>query len=910
MGDGQNEQTAGGPETSREDPDPQETKDWLDALDAVIAEEGIPRAHALIEALIDQARRAGANLPYKATTAYVNTIHPNDEARTPGDEELEYRVRSYVRWNALAMVMKANKRDPDIGGHISTFASAATLYDVGFNHFFKGPGHEDGADLIYFQGHCAPGVYARAFLEGRLHEADLDGFRRETSPSGGLSSYPHPRLMPRFWQFPTVSMGLGPMTAIYQARFMRYLQHRGLIPSNHARVWCFLGDGEMDEPESLGAISLAAREQLDNLTFVVNCNLQRLDGPVRGNGKIIQELEGVFRGAGWKVFKVIWGDGWDPLLAKDREGLLVKRMEEALDGDYQNYVVRDGDWTRQHFFGKHPALLKLVSKLTDADIKKLNRGGHDPQKVYAAYHAAVHTVGQPTCILAKTVKGYGMGEAGEGKNPTHQLKKLGEDALKAVRDRYRIPISDAQIAQAPYIKFSETSSEFAYLHERRRALGGFLPERSANAPALATPELSDFEPLLVGSKDREMSTTMALVRLLGLLLRNKTLAERVALIVPDEARTFGMEGLFRQLGIYAAHGQLYEPVDHAQVMFYREDQKGQILQEGINEAGAMSSFIAAGSAYANFGINMIPFYAFYSMFGFQRVGDLIWSAADSQSRGFLIGATAGRTTLAGEGLQHCDGHSQLLAMTVPNCMAYDPTYAYELAVIVEDGMRRMFSEQLNIFYYITVYNENYAMPEMPAGAEQGIVRGMYLLRPSVRATGPSVQLLGSGTILREVLAAAELLEADFGVTADVWSVTSFTQLKRDGEAVRRHNLLHPGEPPRRSYVEECLGPRKGPVVAATDYMRAYSDQIRAFIPRSYTVLGTDGFGRSDTRPMLRRFFEVDSQHIVVAALAALSEQGEIDSGKVKAAIEKYQINPDRPAPFELEQSLTPSRTDG
>jgi pyruvate dehydrogenase E1 component len=894
MAHGQNEHKGEG----AADPDPQETQEWLDALDGVLAAEGPERTHFLLEALIDKARRAGLNLPYKATTAYVNTIHPNDEARNPGDEEIEYRLRSYVRWNAVAMVVKANKKHPGIGGHISTFASAATLYDVGYNHFFKGPDHPAGADLVYFQGHCAPGVYARAFLEGRLSAEQLDRFRRETGEQGGLSSYPHPRLMPGFWQFPTVSMGLGPMMAIYQARFMRYLQHRGLIGANEARVWAFLGDGEMDEPESLGAISLAAREKLDNLVFVINCNLQRLDGPVRGNGKIIQELEGVFRGAGWRVFKVIWGDAWDPLLAKDRKGLLAKRMEEVVDGDYQNYAARDGAWTRDHFFGKHPELLRMVANLSDADIKKLNRGGHDPQKVYAAYHAAVHTKGQPVCILAKTVKGYGLGEAGEGKNPTHQLKKLAEEALKALRDRYRIPISDEQIGEAPYYLPAPNSREISYLHERRSALGGYLPQRKANAEPLAVPDLSELAPLLKSSGDRELSTTMAFVRLLGLLLRNKAIADRIVPIIPDEARTFGMEGLFRQLGIYAAQGQLYEPVDQDQVMYYREDQKGQILEEGISEAGAISSWIAAGTAYANYGINMVPFFAFYSMFGFQRVGDLIWAAADNQTRGFLIGATSGRTTLAGEGLQHCDGHSQLHAAAVPSCVAYDPTYAYELAVIVQDGMRRMFAEQENVFYYVTVTNENYAMPELPEGAAEGIVRGMYLLReaPSDGAKRPRVQLLGSGTILREVLAAADLLASDFDVAADVWSVTSFTELRRDGDAAARHEMLHPEAPPRPSFVERVLSAREGPVIAATDYVRAFAEQIRAFVPRRYAVLGTDGFGRSDTRPMLRRFFEVDRHWVAVAALQALAEDGEIERSHVAQAIAKYGIDPDKRDP--------------
>ena len=878
------------------DPDPQETQEWLDALEGVIAEAGKERAHQLIEALIDKARRAGAHLPYKATTAYLNTIHVNDEARNPGDEELEYRIRSYVRWNAMSIVVKANERQPGIGGHISTFASAATLYDVGYNHFFKGNDHPDGADLIYFQGHCAPGVYARAFLEGRLSEDELDRFRREASEGGGLSSYPHPRLMPGFWQFPSVSMGLGPMMAIYQARFMRYMQHRGLIKESQARVWAFLGDGEMDEPESLGAISLAAREGLDNLTFVINCNLQRLDGPVRGNGKIIQELEGVFRGAGWQVFKVIWGDGWDPLLAKDRKGVLQKRMEEALDGDYQNYVVRDGKWTRDHFFGKYPELLKLVSNLTDADLKKLNRGGHDPQKVYAAYAAATATRGRPTCILAKTVKGYGMGEAGEGKNPTHQIKKLGGDALKAFRDRYRIPIADEQLKEAPYYKPPDNSPELTYMRERRKALGGPVPERRFEKKALPVPPLEELKPLLEASGERDLSTTMAFVRLLGLLLRNKALAPHIVPIVPDEARTFGMEGLFRQLGIYASTGQLYEPVDQDQVMYYREARDGQVLEEGINEAGAVSSWIAAGTSYASYGVPMLPFYIFYSMFGFQRVGDFLWAAADNQARGFLLGATSGSTTLAGEGLQHCDGHSHVLASTIPSCRSYDPTYAYELAVIIQDGMRRMLDAQENCFYYVTVMNESYVMPAMPEGVSEGIVRGMYLLKPA-QGGEAQAQLLGSGAILREVIAAAELLEQDFGVRSAVWSVTSFTELARDGErAERAERLRLPDSTP--SYVTTCLANTTGPVIAATDYVRAYAEQIRGFVPRRYTVLGTDGFGRSDIRPALRRYFEVDRQHIAVAALASLAKEGAIDAKVVTEAIQKYGLSPSARAPFE------------
>jgi pyruvate dehydrogenase E1 component len=872
--------------------DPQETEEWLDALDAIIEHDGVERAHAIIEALIDKARRAGANLPFKATTAYVNTIHLNDEARNPGDEELEYRIRSFVRWNAMAMVVRTNVQHHGLGGHISTFASSATLYDVGWNHFFKGPDNPDGADLVYFQGHSSPGVYARAFLEGRLSEEQLDRFRRETKGKG-LSSYPHPWLMPGFWQFPTGSMGLGPMMAIYQARFMRYMQNRGLIPKNQARVWAFLGDGEVDEPESLGAIALAAREKLDNLTFVINCNLQRLDGPVRGNGKIIQELEGVFRGGGWRVFKVIWGDQWDHLLAKDKQGLLVKRMEEAVDGDYQNYAARDGAYTREHFFGRNPELRRMVANLTDMDIKHLNRGGHDPQKVYAAYYAATHTEGQPTCILAKTVKGYGIGDAGEGKNPTHQLKELGTETLKAMRDRYRIPIGDEAVAQAPYYRPPESSREMQYLRERRKAMGGSLPTRQLKAQPLKVPELSIFDTLLKGSGDREMSTTMAFVRALTALARDKNIGKHIVPIVPDEARTFGMEGLFRQLGIFASQGQLYEPVDSAEVMFYREDKSGQILEEGISEAGSISSFIAAGTSYANYGVYMAPFYAFYSMFGFQRVGDFIWAAADSRAPGFLIGATSGRTTLAGEGLQHMDGHSHVLASTVPTCRAYDPTYGYELAVIIQDGMRRMYQEQEDGFYYITVLNENYQMPAMPDGVNEGIIKGMYLLRTGQKRKH-HVQLLGCGAILREVLAAAELLEKELDVGADVWSVTSFTELARDAEDCRRHQRLHPMVAPRESYVTKSLASRpEGPVIAATDYMKLFADQIRAAVPRPYIVLGTDGFGRSDTRANLREFFEVDSKHVVVAALNGLVQTNAIDAKAVQAAIEKLGIEQER-----------------
>jgi len=877
------------------DTDPGETQDWLDSLTSVIETEGVDRAHFLLEALIDKARRSGAHLPYRATTAYLNTIPLVDEKRCPGDEELEYRIRSFIRWNAMAMVVQANRDESGIGGHIASFASSATLYDVGFNHFFKGPAHPDGADLLYIQGHTSPGIYARAFLEGRLTEDDLHRFRREAGGKG-LSSYPHPRLMPDFWQFPTVSMGLGPLTAIYQARFMKYLHDRGLIDAGKRKVWAFLGDGEMDEPESLGAISLAAREGLDNLVFVINCNLQRLDGPVRGNGKIIQELEGVFRGAGWNAIKVVWGDAWDPLLARDKKGVLLRRMEEALDGDYQNYAVRDGAWTREHFFGKYPELLKMVANMSDSDLKNLNRGGHDPQKVYAAYAAAMETTGKPTVILAKTVKGYGMGEAGEGKNITHQLKKLGEDTLRGFRDRYRIPISDDNIGAAPFYKPDEDSREMKYLRARREALGGHLPVRVSNAPPVKTPELDAFASMLASTGEREISTTMAFVRILSLLLRDATLSKLIVPIIPDEARTFGMEGLFRQLGIYASQGQLYEPVDHDQVMYYREDKQGQILEEGINEAGAISSWIAAGTAYANYGISMVPFYIFYSMFGFQRVGDQIWAAGDMQTRGFLLGATAGRTTLAGEGLQHLDGHSHLLSDTVPNCISYDPAFAYELAVIIQDGLRRMLTDQENVFYYITVMNENYAMPAMPEGAAPGILKGMYLLSESTGA-GPRVQLMGSGTILREVIAAAELLQNDFGVVSDVWSVTSFGELRREGIDCERHNMLHPEASPRVSYVAQCLAGHTGPVVAATDYMRLNADRIRSLIDRDYTALGTDGFGRSDTRQELRKFFEVDRYYVAVAALSALARSGDVAPGKVSEAIAKYGIDPEKTNPL-------------
>ncbi len=879
------------------DHDPQETQEWLEALEAVLSREGPERAHYLLEKLVDKARRSGAYLPYSANTAYINTLPPHLEEKSPGDFELEHQIRSLVRWNAVAMVLQANKDSSELGGHIASFQSAATLYDVGFDHFFHAPSEGHGGDLVYIQGHSAPGVYARAYLEGRLTEEQLKNFRREVEGKG-LPSYPHPWLMPDFWQFPTVSMGLGPLLAIYQARFMKYLHDRGLADTAPRKVWAFMGDGEMDEPEALGAISLAGREHLDNLIFVVNCNLQRLDGPVRGNGKIIQELESDFRGAGWNVIKVIWGRYWDPLLARDAQGILQKRMEEALDGDYQSYKAHDGAFVRKHFFGKYPELLEMVSSMSDDDIWRLNRGGHDPHKVYPAYAAAVKHRGQPTVILAKTIKGYGMGAAGEGQNITHQQKKMGVEALKAFRDRFKIPVPDEGIAEAPFFKPAEDDPAMRYLMERRKALGGFLPARRRTAEPLQIPGLSQFETLLAGTDNREMSTTMGFVRILSALVRDPHIGKRVVPIVPDESRTFGMEGMFRQLGIYSSVGQLYEPQDKDQLMFYREDKQGQILQEGICEAGATSSWIAAATAYSTHGLIMLPFYIFYSMFGFQRVGDLLWGAGDCQARGFLIGGTSGRTTLAGEGLQHQDGHSHLLASVIPNCVAYDPTFNYELAVIIQDGLRRMAGEQENVFYYVTVLNENYAHPAMPEGVQEGILQGMYLLRetPASRTDAPTVQLLGCGAILREVLAAAELLREDFGIASDVWSVTSFTQLRRQGLDAERWNTLHPEVPPRKSYVETCLAPRAGPVVAATDYMRLFADQIRPFVPRRYRVLGTDGFGRSDTRRQLRKFFEVDRYWVTVAALRTLAEEGAITAAQVAEAIRKYGIDPDKPNP--------------
>ncbi len=881
------------------DIDPIETQEWLDALEAVLATEGIERTHHLLENLIDKARRSGAYLPYTATTAYLNTIPPSAEIPTPGDQAMERKLRSIIRWNALAMVLRGSKKDLELGGHLSSFASAATLYDVGFNNFFHGATEDHGGDLIYFQGHCAPGFYARAFLEGRITEEQLENFRQEADGKG-LSSYPHPWLMPDFWQFPTVSMGLGPLQAIYQARFLKYLNDRELAKTDNRKVWAFMGDGEMDEPESLGAISLAGREKLDNLVFVINCNLQRLDGPVRGNGKIIQELEAGFRGAGWNVIKVIWGRYWDPLIARDTDGELLKIMEQTVDGEYQNYKSKGGKYTRDHFFAKHPVTQAMVANMSDEDIWRLNRGGHDPHKVFNAYHQAVNHKGQPTVILAKTVKGYGMGKSGEGKNIAHQVKKMNIEAIKHFRDRFNVPISDEHLEDVPFYKPADDSPEIQYLKQRREALGGYLPVRRQKSQALKIPNLDAFDAQLQSSGKRELSTTMAFVRILNTLLKDKNLSQHIVPIIPDEARTFGMEGMFRQYGIYSSVGQLYEPVDSDQVMFYREDKKGQILEEGINEAGAMSSWMAAATSYSSNDLPMIPFYIFYSMFGFQRIGDLAWAAGDMQARGFLLGATAGRTTLNGEGLQHQDGHSTLLCSTIPNCVSYDPTFSFEMAVIIQDGMRRMMKQQENVFYYVTTMNENYVHPEMPEGVEEGIIKGMYLLQDNETKTdNKSVQLLGSGTILREVISAAEILSKEYQVDANVWSVTSFNELRRDGLDVERWNRLHPEDTPKQSFVSRCLKDKNGPVIATTDHMKIVSDQIRAFVPGDYTVLGTDGFGRSDSRENLRDFFEVDCKHIVVATLKALADAGDIEQSEVSKAIKKYSLDTEKLNPVNL-----------
>ena len=882
--------------TELHDIDPLETQEWLDALSAVLENEGVERAHYLLEQLIDNARRNGANLPFTNNTAYLNTIPTHLEERTPGDPELENRIRSFIRWNAMAMVVRANKESSELGGHIASFASAATLYDVGFNHFFHAPTPDHGGDLIFMQGHSAPGIYGRAYLEGRLDESQLDKFRQEVD-GGGLSSYPHPWLMPDFWQFPTVSMGLGPIMSIYQARFMKYLHDRSIANTENRKVWAFCGDGEMDEPESLGAISLGGREKLDNLIFVINCNLQRLDGPVRGNGKIIQEMESVFRGAGWNVIKVIWGSYWDPLLAKDKDGLLQNRMAEIVDGDYQNYKAKDGAFVREHFFNS-PELKAMVAHMSDDDIWRLNRGGHDPYKVYAAYKKATDHKGQPTVLLTKTVKGYGMGEAGEGQNTTHSQKKMDTDALETFAKRFNIPLSDEEIAKAAYYKPAEDSPEMQYMHAQRKKLGGYLPSRAHLAAPLEVPELTTFSALLEGSGEREMSTTMAFVRILTALARDKKIGKNVVPIVPDEARTFGMEGMFRQLGIYSSVGQLYEPQDKAQVMFYKEDKTGQILEEGINEAGAMSSWIAAATAYSSHGVNMVPFYIYYSMFGFQRIGDLAWAAGDMQARGFLIGATAGRTTLAGEGLQHQDGHGLIMASTIPNCVAYDPCFAYELAVIIHDGMHRMVQEQENVYYYITSMNENYTMPAMPKGVEAGIKKGMYTFSTDKAKNGEhKVQLFGSGTILREVIEAAALLKKDWKVSADVWSITSYNELAREAVDCERWNMLNPGKKARVPYITDQLKDCVGPVISSSDYIRTVSNQVRQYVPATYTVLGTDGFGRSDTRKNLRRHFEVNSHYVVLATLKTLADEGTIPASKVSDAIKKYKIDANKPNPI-------------
>ena len=888
---------------SANDADSQETREWLDALSAVIGAEGGERAHFLLEQLIDHARQAGIDVPFSANTAYVNTIPVDQEEHSPGNVDIEERLRAYMRWNAMAMVVKANRLHPadggDLGGHISSFASLATMFGTGFNHFWHAESEGHGGDLLYIQGHSSPGVYARAYMEGRLSEEQLLNFRQEVDGKG-ISSYPHPKLMPEFWQFPTVSMGLGPLMAIYQARFLKYLHARGIANTENRKVWVFCGDGEMDEPESLGAIGLAAREKLDNLIFVVNCNLQRLDGPVRGNGKIIQELEGEFRGAGWNVIKLLWGSYWDPLLAKDKDGILRKVMMDTVDGDYQAFKANDGAFVRKNFFGRHPKMLEMVAKMSDDEVWRLQRGGHDPHKVYAAYDRATKHKGQPTVMLIKTVKGFGMGKIGEGKNTAHQTKKLVDDDVRAFRDRFNIPIPDDKLAEIPFYKPADDTPEMQYLHARRKALGGYLPHRRTKADEqLKVPDLETFKAVLEPTAEgREISTTQAYVRFLTQLLRDKELGPRAVPILVDEARTFGMEGLFRQIGIYNPAGQQYTPVDKDQVMYYREDKAGQILQEGINEAGGMSSWIAAATSYSTNNRIMVPFYVYYSMFGFQRIGDLAWAAGDMQARGFLLGGTSGRTTLNGEGLQHEDGHSHILAGTIPNCISYDPTFAHEVGVILHHGLKRMVEKQENVYYYLTLLNENYPMPGLKAGTEEQIIKGMYLLEEGAKKT-PRVNLLGSGTILRESIAAKELLAKDWGVSANIWSCPSFNELARDGQDCERWNLLHPTEKPRVPFVAQQLDKYAGPVIASTDYMKNYADQIRAFIPkgRSYKVLGTDGFGRSDFRSKLREHFEVNRHYVVVAALKALADEGTLPAEKVAEAIKKYGINADKINPL-------------
>jgi pyruvate dehydrogenase E1 component len=874
-----------------------ETREWLESLDYVLQSGGPAKVARLLRDLTIHATENGVHFPFSANTPYINTISSDEQVLMPGNPDIERRIKSLVRWNALAMVVRANKKEEGIGGHISTYASAATLYEVAFNHFFRGRSEEHGGDVIFFQGHASPGIYARAFLEARLDESHLENFRRELRPEGGLSSYPHPWLMPNFWEFPTVSMGLGPLMAIYQARFIRYLEDRGLKKPENQKVWAFLGDGETDEPEALGAITLPAREKLDNLIFVINCNLQRLDGPVRGNGQIIQELEAAFRGAGWNVIKVLWGREWDPLLAKDREGLLVKRMGEIVDGQYQKYAVESGAYVREHFWGADPRLLDMVKHLTDDQLKKLSLGGHDPIKVYNAYKAAMEHKGSPTVILARTIKGYGLGEAGEGKNITHQQKKMNEDELRAFRTRFGIPVSDADISKAPFYRPPDDNPEMKYMRGRRTALGGYVPARQNRSQPLASVPSEPFEEFYAGTDQRKASTTMVFVRLLSKLLRDKDIGQLIVPIVPDEARTFGMEALFRQVGIYSHAGQVYEPVDMDTLLYYKEASNGQILEEGINEAGSISSFIAAGSAYAVHAVNTIPFFIFYSMFGFQRIGDLIWAAADSRTRGFLLGGTAGRTTLSGEGLQHQDGNSHLLAYPVPNVVAYDPAFAFEIAVIIEDGVRRMYIDQESIFYYLTVMNEQYPMPAMPEGAREGILKGLYRFKATaLPAAGARAQLFGSGAILPEVVKAQSVLEAEYGVGTDVWSVTSYGELYREGHAAERWNLLHPGETPRVPYVARVLQNEPGVFVAASDYVKALPDSIDRWLPRPLVVLGTDGFGRSDSRAALRDFFEVDHRYVVVGALAALARDGAIEPAIVREAISKLGIDPEKRDP--------------
>ena len=879
------------------DNDELETQEWIEALNSVIDAEGSERAHFLIEMMIDQARRSGSNLPYNATTAYVNTIPTHLQQRHPGNPDMERRIRALIRWNAIMAVLRANTKSPGIGGHIASFQSAATLYDVGFNHFFRAENDSFGGDLVYFQGHSSPGIYARAYLEGRMTEEQLDNFRMETK-GNGLSSYPHPWLMPDFWQFPTVSMGLGPLMGIYQARYLKYLHDRGIADTSDRKVWVFCGDGEMDEPESQGAISLAAREKLDNLIFVVNCNLQRLDGPVRGNGKIIQELESNFRGSGWNVLKVIWGSYWDPLFAMDKDGLMKKRMEECVDGEFQNFKAKGGAFTRAEFFGKYPELKERVAAMSDQDIWRLNRGGHDPHKVYAAYAAAAAHKDQPSIVLAKTVKGYGMGDAGEGQNITHQQKSMDIESLKTFRSRFDLPISDEEVESLSYYKPAKDSPEIKYMMERREALGGFLPKRKKQGNKLNVPSIEAFSNQLKSSGDREISTTMAFVRILTTLVKDKDIGKFIVPIVPDEARTFGMEGMFRQLGIYSSVGQLYEPQDSDQVMFYKEKKDGQILEEGINEAGSFSSWIAAATSYSNSGIQTIPFYIFYSMFGFQRIGDLAWAAGDSRSRGFLLGATAGRTTLNGEGLQHEDGHSHLLSATIPNCVSYDPCFSYELAVIMQNGLERMIKNQEDVFYYITLMNENYQHPEMPKNINEDIIKGIYKFSES-KAKGPKVQLMGSGVILREVIEAANILEKDFKVSSTVFSVTSFTEVRRDSLDVERWNMRNPEKVEKQSVLDKIIVDLESPIITATDYMKSFAEQIATFLPNKFISLGTDGFGRSDSREALRDFFEVDRYHIVIAALKALTERKEIDKSVLLQAIKKYKIVNDKPNPVSL-----------